>query len=107
MNERAGAATTPAFERGSTGDVAYLRRKGARESPPLVLLHGIGSNAASWLPFMHALDARFACVAWDLPGYGESCALATPWPSPEDYAAAWEGFLDAPDPDKAALGGPL
>lgn len=75
--------------------ISYLRREGLRGSPPFVLLHGIGSNAASWLPLMQELDARFPCFAWDLPGYGQSAALSEPWPLPEHYAVALERFLDA------------
>ena len=86
---------TAVCERGATTDgVAYLRRDGARDAAPFVLLHGIGSNAASWLPFMHALDARWTCFAWDLPGYAESSPLSQDWPLSEDYAVALERFLD-------------
>ena len=81
-------------ERGATVDgIAYLRRDGPRNGAPFILLHGIGSNAASWLPFMQALDDRPA-FAWDLPGYGESSPLHEDWPTAEDYALVLERFLD-------------
>ena len=83
-----------AVARGTIYGIAYLWRDGLPGNPAFVLLHGIGSNAASWLSFVHALDARFPCFAWDLPGYGESSPLAEAWPSAEDYAVALERFLD-------------
>jgi pimeloyl-ACP methyl ester carboxylesterase len=85
--------------------ISYLRREGLPGNSPFVLLHGIGSNAASWLPLMQALDARFPCFAWDLPGYGESAALSEPWPLPEDYAVALERFLDPLGPGKVVVVG--
>ena len=81
-------------ERGATVDgIAYLWRDGPSDGAPFILLHGIGSNAASWLPFMQALDDRPA-FAWDLPGYGESSPLREDWPTAEDYAVVLERFLD-------------
>jgi len=85
--------------------ISYLRREGLPGNSPFVLLHGIGSNAASWLPLMQALDARLPCFAWDLPGYGESAALSEPWPLPENYAAALERFLDPLGPGKVIVVG--
>jgi pimeloyl-ACP methyl ester carboxylesterase len=60
---------------------------------PLVLLHGIGSNAQSFAPLMQALDARFPVFAWDAPGYGNSQPLPVEWPDASDYAAALERLL--------------
>jgi len=58
--------------------------------PVFVLLHGIGSGAASWLPC--ALEiARQApgtrIVAWNAPGYGKSTMLALTRPDARAYAA--------------------
>jgi pimeloyl-ACP methyl ester carboxylesterase len=61
---RAGDATFSYWEAGS--------------GPPLVLLHGIGSAAASFRYQLEALSARFRVAAWDAPGYGASTALAIP-----------------------------
>ena len=47
-------------------------RRGA--GTPVVLLHGIGSNARSFVPLIEALDPRFSVLAWDAPGYGDSHA---------------------------------
>jgi pimeloyl-ACP methyl ester carboxylesterase len=85
--------------------ISYLQREGLPGSPSFVLLHGIGSNAASWLPLMQTLDACFPCFAWDLPGYGESAPLSESWPLPEDYAVALERWLGPLGPRKVVVVG--
>ena len=35
----------------------------------IVLLHGIGSGAASWLQVAQGLRQRARVIAWDAPGY--------------------------------------
>ncbi len=73
---------------------ALLRRPGDNASTPLVLLHGIGSNAASWAPMLARLDPRIDATAWDAPGYGGSSPLAEASPRPQHYAARLEAVLD-------------
>ncbi|MFH5799564.1 alpha/beta fold hydrolase [Haladaptatus sp. CMAA 1911] len=46
----------------------------AGDGPPLVLLHGLGSTSAVWLPLLDALTDRFTVIAPDRPGRG----LSTP-----------------------------
>jgi len=48
------------------------------EGSPLVLLHGVGLRAEVWNAQIDALAGRFAVVAPDLPGHGESARLADP-----------------------------
>ncbi len=60
---------------------------------PVVLLHGIGSNARSFEPLMASLDGSYPTLAWDAPGYGESQPLAVEWPDASDYAAALNRLL--------------
>jgi pimeloyl-ACP methyl ester carboxylesterase len=62
---------------------------------PLVLLHGIGSNAQSWAAQLADFGAARRVLAWNMPGYGGTSALAMPHPNPDDYAAALEAFLAA------------
>ena len=45
---------------------------GDRSAPPLVLLHGLGANKASWLPVVPDLASRYRVIAVDLPGFGAS-----------------------------------
>lgn len=84
------------------GVVSY-REAGA--DPALVLLHGIGSGAASWVHQLEALSTRFRVIAWDAPGYGRSTALAGTAPAAADYAQALASFLDALRVDRLVLVG--
>jgi pimeloyl-ACP methyl ester carboxylesterase len=69
---------------------SYLRSDGGTGTP-IILLHGIGSNARSFEPLMQAL--AFPTIAWDAPGYGESEPLAEEWPDASDYATALQRLL--------------
>ncbi|MEK9644602.1 MAG: alpha/beta fold hydrolase [Alphaproteobacteria bacterium] len=84
------------------GTVTYRE---AGEGPPLLLLHGIGSGAASWAAQLDALSDRYRVVAWDAPGYGGSDAIAPAEPAAADYAATLAAFLDALGIDAARLVG--
>ena len=74
------------------GEITYLE---AGAGPVLILLHGIGSGAASWQAQLDAFSDRFRVIAWDAPGFGGSTKLAPTAPKADDYAAALGGFLDA------------
>jgi pimeloyl-ACP methyl ester carboxylesterase len=74
------------------GEITYLE---AGTGPVLMLLHGIGSGAASWQAQLEAFSDRFRVIAWNAPGYGGSSRLAPSAPKADDYAAALGGFLDA------------
>ncbi|WP_414448047.1 alpha/beta fold hydrolase [Burkholderia sp. 22PA0099] len=83
-------------------DVAPSRVIGYREAGahraealPVVLLHGIGSGAASWVQQFEALGAARRVLAWDAPGYGESTPVGPASPHAADYAEALAGWLDA------------
>ncbi|MGY3670950.1 alpha/beta fold hydrolase (plasmid) [Marinovum sp. KMM 9989] len=76
----------------TSGGIAYLERPGT--GPTLVLLHGIGSNAASFTPLLPHLPTVFRVIAWNAPGYGGSDPLPQTWPQAQDYAAALGGLLD-------------
>ena len=51
------------------GSIHY---ESAGTGPPLILLHGIGSNSRSWHRQLAALSSDFNVIAWDAPGYGKS-----------------------------------
>ena len=59
------------------GDRIGYRQWGER-GPLVVLLHGISSSAASWLPCAQVLSHNMRVLAWDAP-----CLLYTS-PSPRD-----------------------
>jgi pimeloyl-ACP methyl ester carboxylesterase len=50
--------------------------EGGRDGPPMVLLHGPGEFAATWLPVLPRLARTHHLVVPDLPGHGESRAGA-------------------------------
>lgn len=77
----------------TSGGLCFLRA-GGESCRPLVLLHGIGSNARSFAAMMAALAPSRQLMAWDAPGYGASTPLSVEWPSADDYAAALAGLLD-------------
>lgn len=72
---------------------------------PLLLLHGIGSGAASWQAQIDAYATDYRVIAWDAPGYGGSDRLNPPMPAALDYATALAAFLDALEVDSCHLVG--
>jgi pimeloyl-ACP methyl ester carboxylesterase len=76
----------------SAAGFSYLACDGG-DGTPIVLLHGIGSNAQSFVPLMQAFVGRCPTLAWDAPGYGSSQPLTAEWPDASDYAAALNRLL--------------
>ncbi len=83
--------------------IAY-REAGDAALPALVLLHGLGGNAAMWRRQYSALSHRFRVIGWDMPGYGGSGPLPGT-PDLADYAGALAAFLDAIGVDEANVVG--
>lgn len=79
------------MQRLTLAETALLHRPGT--GPALVMLHGIGSNAESWVPLMQALPADWNLLAWWAPGYGASVRVGTAGPAA--YAARLGAVLDA------------
>ena len=86
---------------GSAAGIAYLRRPG--RGLPLVLLHGIGSDARSWAPMMAQLPEATDLVAWWAPGYGDSASIGTA--TPAAYAERLAALLDALGMERVVLAG--
>jgi pimeloyl-ACP methyl ester carboxylesterase len=84
--------TTTQRERIAETDL--LIRPGTGTHPPLILLHGIGSNAEGWAPVLANLPPHIHAIAWDAPGYGTSVPLDTPHPIPADYAPRLLTIID-------------
>jgi pimeloyl-ACP methyl ester carboxylesterase len=95
------AQQTVSYREASLGaDAAH-----ARGELPVVLLHGIGSGAASWVQQFEALGASRRVLAWDAPGYGASTPVAAASPRAMDYAEILSGWLDALDIERCVLVG--
>ena len=81
---------------------------GPAQVPVYVLLHGIGSGAASWLPCALALARRVPgarILAWNAPGYGKSSMLAAMRPGADAYAARLRQLLTALGIERCTLVG--
>ena len=83
------------------------REEGAAQADalPLVLLHGIGSGAASWVQQLEALGTTRRVFAWDAPGYGESTPVGSDSPAASEYASAVEQWLNVLKIERCVLVG--
>lgn len=88
---------------GSAAGISYLRRPGV--GLPLVLLHGIGSNAHSYTALIAALSPTRDVLAWNAPGYATSPPLPLAAPTTRDYADALARLLDALGMTRIVLAG--
>jgi pimeloyl-ACP methyl ester carboxylesterase len=84
----------PTRATGFTPGQGALNWREAGRGPALVLLHGIGSGAASFAGQLAGLSDTHRVIAWDAPGYGESAPLPNPRPLAVDYANALSQLLD-------------
>jgi pimeloyl-ACP methyl ester carboxylesterase len=100
-----GQGTVAGLSREVAGGIGFLRRVGEAKAPTLLLLHGIGSNAASFAALATAMPARMNVIAWDAPGYGDSTPLAAAIPTPRAYADALAKFLDVLELPRIVLAG--
>jgi pimeloyl-ACP methyl ester carboxylesterase len=79
---------------------------GDEGKPPVVLLHGIGLDAAaiSWKRVVPVLARDRRVLALDFPGHGGSDKPARSYTTPY-YAGVLDAFLDSIDVERAALVG--
>lgn len=80
-------------------DGRRLAYREAGAGPPIVFLHGLGGNSASWQPQFEAFADRYHLVAWDMPGFGASELL--PLATTRDYSTLARRFMDALGIDRA------
>ncbi|OXI30329.1 alpha/beta hydrolase [Burkholderia sp. AU16741] len=94
-------------EAGAAGTIGY-RAAGVQRAGralPVVLLHGIGSGAASWVSQLDTLGASRRVLAWDAPGYGVSTPVHGGSPAAADYAASLNAWLEALGIERCVLVG--
>jgi pimeloyl-ACP methyl ester carboxylesterase len=84
------------------GTVEY-RESGRSDAPALVLLHGLGSNSASFRFQYGPLGEQHRVIAWNAPGYCGSTPLGIEEPPAADYADALAALLDALAIDRACF----
>jgi pyruvate dehydrogenase E2 component (dihydrolipoamide acetyltransferase) len=94
-----GQATAP-ITRQSSAASTWLRQG---EGTPLVLIHGFGSETASWRPLLTAFDRRIPILSIDLPGHG--AAVDLPAGGFDDLVAHVESELAAQNIGVAHLAG--
>jgi len=79
--------------------------------PPLVLLHGVGSEARVWSPVLDVLARTRDVIAVDLPGFGASPPLACEpgIPALTDAVVEWLGSMGLAHPHVAgnSMGGAI
>jgi pimeloyl-ACP methyl ester carboxylesterase len=63
------------------GHRLFLEFYGPREAPPIILIHGWGSNSTQWYYLKKHLSASWRLILMDLPGLGRSGK-----PSNKDYS---------------------
>jgi pimeloyl-ACP methyl ester carboxylesterase len=71
-------------------------------SPPILLIHGIGTFCESWLMNVRGLSEHFRVIALDLPGHGNSEHMDLAYDA-ETYARFLDDFLQALDVDRITL----
>ena len=54
------------------GTVLNVEMCGPPDAPPMVLIHGWGSDGTEWKYARRALGGRYRLIVWDLPGLGRS-----------------------------------
>ena len=74
------------------GTMTRLIEVGRGDGPPLVLLHGVLSNGASWAPVIPRLAARRRVAAPDMPLHGKTLTPPTFDMGPQGMAG-WVGAL--------------
>lgn len=85
---------------GVSGAIAF---RTAGQGEPVVFLHGLGGSRTAWEPQLEELGERFRCIAWDLPGYGDSAPIEPlTFPAIADAVVA---LLDGLDLDRAHVVG--
>ncbi len=73
----------------------------AGTGPPILMLHGLGGNKASFLPTVAALAPSYRTIAVDLLGFGDSDKPLGASYGPQFQARGIERLLDALELDRA------
>jgi pimeloyl-ACP methyl ester carboxylesterase len=78
----------------SNNKIAHYLEQGTGE--PLVLIHGVGMQAAAWYPQIEFFSKHYRVISVDMPGHGQSTKLADGAKLPDfvDWAIEFISALD-------------
>ena len=65
----------------------FYREAGPKDTPTLLLLHGLPSSSRMFEPLFARLSDRYHLVAPDYPGFGHS-----DWPDPQTFAYTFDHY---------------
>jgi pimeloyl-ACP methyl ester carboxylesterase len=77
----------------------FYREAGPRDTPTLLLLHGLPSSSRMFEPLFARLSDRYHLVAPDYPGFGHS-----DWPDPNTFAYTFDHVAEIMQQFTEALG---
>lgn len=80
-----------------------VEEAGGGEKPPIVFLHGVGSDKSVWAPQLSHFGKSRRALAFDYPGYGESEFVEGA--TRDDFAASILAALDSLEIDRAHICG--
>src|SRR2546426_8779457 len=77
----------------------FYREAGSKDTPTLLLLHGLPSSSRMFEPLFSRLSDRYHLVAPDYPGFGYS-----DWPDPKKFAYTFDHIAETINHFTEALG---
>ncbi len=77
----------------------FYREAGPKDTPALLLLHGLPSSSRMFEPLFARLSDRYHLVAPDYPGFGHS-----DWPDPKTFAYTFDHYAELMNRFTEALG---
>ena len=81
----------------------FLLTAGRQENPPVLLLHGSGSNSAFWFPEIMTLSAQYRVYAVDIPGEAGNSEEYRPDLDTDAFARWMKDVLNALELTRAAF----
>src|SRR5580765_2224436 len=67
----------------------FYREAGSRDSPTILLLHGLPSSSRMFEPLIRRLCGSYHFVAPDYPGFGHS-----EWPDPKHFHYTFDHYAE-------------
>ncbi len=83
----------------STASPSFTEKAGPKDTPVLLLLHGLPSSSRMFEPLFARLSDRFHLIAPDYPGFGHS-----DWPDPKKFAYTFDHCAEIMNRFSEALG---